>query len=225
MAQDNQALVVPFFRAEPFQDFEATKREGRPIFRDRVVCEIRIAGDRNFAPVVPAHDMWMRENGEDITYAMRFKDAYERFMEGREQVAHGTPLAELPFLTEAKRAELRALKIYTAEALASLDGKPLSNLGQTGRELKNQAQAYLDTARGSAGSVALAREVEVLRAEMAAMRAEDREPVAPVAEPVDDAEEREALKVRIHDLTGQRPRGNPSVATLKETLADLQQEA
>lgn len=222
MAQDNLALVVPFFRAEPYQDFEASKREGRPIFKDRVVCEIRIAGDRNFAPVVPAHDQWIREDGEVITYAMRFKDAYARFMEGREQVAYGTPLSELPFLTEAKRAELRALKIYTAEALASLDGKPLSNLGQTGRELKNQAQAYLDTAKGSAQTVALSLEVEQLRAEMAAMRADA---VAAPEPQTDDSAEREALKEQIHKLTGNRPRGNPSVSTLKETLADLQAEA
>lgn len=224
MAQDNNSLVVPYFRNEPFQDFEASAREGRPIFRDREVCEIRIAGDRNFAPVVPAHDMWQRVDGEEITYAMRFKDAYARFQEGREQVAYGTPLSELPFLTEAKRAELRALKVYTAEALASLDGKPLSNLGQQGRELKNQAQAYLDSAKGSAQTVALSREVEQLREELAAMRA-DAAQATPVDVPADDNVERDALKEQIFKLTGNRPRGNPSVATLKETLADLQAEA
>ena len=223
MAQDNHSLVVPYFRNEPFEDFEASKREGRPIFRDREVCEIRIAGDRNFAPVVPAHDMWMRVDGEEITYAQRFSDAYARFQEGREQVAYGTPLSELPFLTEAKRAELRALKVYTAEALASLDGKPLANLGQQGRELKNQAQAYLDNAKGSAKTVALSREVEQLREELAAMRADASQ--EPAHAPAEDSAEKEALKEQIFKLTGNRPRGNPSVATLKETLADLQAEA
>ena len=221
MAQDNQALVVPYFRAEPYQDFEATKREGRPIFRDREVCEIRIAGDRNFAPVVPAHDMWQRVDGEPITYAQRFADAYARFKDGREQIAAGTPLAELPFLTEAKRAELRALKVYTAEALASLDGKPLSNLGQQGRALKNQAQAYLDNARGNADTSAMAQELAELRATIAEMKS------APTEVPANDTEafEKEQLKEQIQMLTGQRPRGNPSLATLKETLADLQAEA
>src|SRR5690606_35928286 len=106
-----------------------SKAAGRPIFKDMEVVEVRFAGDRNYAPVFPAHSMWKRVDGEEITYARRWPDAYERFKAGQAQVAHGTPLSELPFLTEARRAELRALKVYTAEALASIDGKNLSNLG------------------------------------------------------------------------------------------------
>lgn len=227
--QDNLSLVVPFFRSEPFQDIEASQREGRPIFREREICEMRIAGDRNFRPVVPAHDMWTRIDGEEVTYAQRFSDAYARFKENREQIAVGTPLSELPFLTESKRAELRALNVHTAEALASLDGKPLSNLGMQGRELKTQATAYLENATGSAASTAMAKELALLRAELAEMKAGGAPDYDVIPEPevavADDADEREELKVQIQTLTGQRPRGNPSVATLKETLADLQQDA
>ena len=216
--QNNDALVVPFFKTVAQQDMTASKKAGRPIFKDVEVVEVRIAGDRNFAPVFPAHAMWRRVNGEEVTYAQRFADAYERFAAGKEQVADGTPLSELPFLTEAKRAELRALKVYTAEALASLDGKNLTNLGGQGREMKNQAIAYLEKSTGTAGATALAAEVEALRAELAAVRAGEVEPA-----PADD--EKEALKARIADLTGSRPRGNPSVETLREMLADLTQVA
>ena len=45
----------------------------------------------------------------------------------------------LPFLTEASRAELRALNIYTVEALAAIDGQELKNLGHGGRDMKNKA--------------------------------------------------------------------------------------
>ena len=212
--QNNDALVVPFFKTVAQQDMTASKKAGRPIFKDVEVVEVRIAGDRNFAPVFPAHAMWRRVNGEEVTYAQRFADAYERFAAGKEQVADGTPLSELPFLTEAKRAELRALKVYTAEALASLDGKNLTNLGGQGREMKNQAIAYLEKSTGTAGATALAAEVEALRAELAAVRAGDVEPA-----PADD--EKEALKARIADLTGSRPRGNPSVETLREMLEEM----
>lgn len=233
--QNNDALTVPFFKNMAIQDEAASKAAGRPIYKDMEVVEVRIAGDRNYAPVFPAHSMWMRIDGEPITYAQRWPEAYARFSAGNEQVAAGTPLSELPFLSEAKRAELRALKVYTAEALASLEGKNLAALGTTGREMKNQANAYLATANGSAGTVALAAEVAALRAELAAVRAQDAPFSASgtlaglsgatthnVADP--DAE-KESLKVQITDLTGQRPRGNPSVETLREMLSDLTKAA
>jgi len=215
--QNNDALTVPFFKSVPMIDNAATKAAGRPIYKDQEVVEVRIAGDRNFSPVFPAHAMWQRINGEEITYAQRWPDAYARFQAGKEQVAEGTPLSELPFLTEAKRMELRALKVYTAEALASLDGKQLAALGATGREMKNQAAAYLDSAGSSAGTVALAAEVEALKAELASLRGEA------AATPVEDdaADEKERIKAKIAEMTGQRPRGNPSIETLREMLADL----
>ena len=213
--QNNDALTVPFFKSVPKIDNAATKAAGRPIYKDREVVEVRIAGDRNFAPIFPAHAMWQRINGEEITYAQRWADAYARFQAGKEQIATGTPLAELTFLTEAKRMELRALKVYTAEALASLDGKNLQALGATGREMKNQATAYLDSAGGTAGTVALAAEVETLRAELAALRGEQA--------PADD--EKESLKAQIAEISGQRPKGNPNVETLREMLADMKQVA
>lgn len=217
--QNNDALVVPFFKAIAVPDQAKSKAEGRPIFRDQEVVEVRIAGDRNFAPVFPAHSMWKRVDGEEITYAQRWAAAYTRFKDGREQVADGTPLSELPFLTEAKRAELRSLKVYTAEALASIDGKNLANLGAQGREMKTQAQAYLDTARGTAGVTAMAAKLEALQEEVLALRAAATA-VAPV-EPMDEGGEKSALKEQIEALTGAKPRGNPSVETLREMLADL----
>jgi len=211
--QNNESLVVPFFKAAAVPDAIATKREGRPIFRDVEMCEIRIAGDRNYAPVVPAKSMWRRVDGEEMTYAQRWPEQYSRFREGQEQVASGTPLSELPFLTEAKRAELRGLKIYTAEALASIDGKELRNIGPGGREMKDQATAYLATASGVANTVALSEEIAALRAELDALR-------NPPAD--DEAAEKEAMKARIAELSGQRPRGNPGVDTLRQMLAELE---
>jgi hypothetical protein len=41
--------------------------------------------------------------------------------------------------------------------------------------------------------------------------------------PADD--EKEALKAQIAQITGQRPRGNPSIDTLREMLSDLTTEA
>lgn len=221
--QNNDALTVPFFKTVASEDANASKKAGRPIFKDMEVVEVRIAGDRNFAPVFPAHAMWKRIDGEEITYAQRFKDAYALFTAGKEQVAAGTPLSELPFLTEAKRAELRALKIYTAEALASLDGKNLTALGGEGRDLKNQAMAYLEKSGGTASTVALTAEVEALKAQLAEMQSVDAAmDTIPAA---DEDGEKEALKAMIAEATGSRPRGNPSIETLREMAADLTESA
>ena len=210
--QNNDALVVPFFKSVAVEDEKASKKAGRPIFKDMEVVEIRIAGDRNFAPVFPAHSMWRRVDGDEITYADRWPDAYARFKEGQEQVAHGTPLSELPFLTEGKRQELRGLKVYTAEALASLDGKNLTNLGPKGREFKDQAAAYLERAKGVAVDTALRARIEELEAIVANGGGSTG---------AEDQSERDILKAQIAEKTGAKPRGNPSVETLREMLAEL----
>lgn len=224
MIQNNDSLITPFFKNVAIQDMNASKEAGRPIFKDMTVCEVRIAGDRNFAPVVPAHSMWKRIDGEEVTYAERWAAQYQRFMENAVQVADGTPLSELPFLTEAKRQELRALKVYTAEALASLDGKNLNALGAHGRELKNKATAYLENASGSATVTKLAEKVAQLEALLAEQGGPapvlDAAPAA-LAEPADE-DERETLKARYAELTGARPRGNPSIETLRNMVAEAQ---
>ena len=210
--QNNDALVVPFFKSVAVEDEKASKKAGRPIFKDLEVVEIRIAGDRNFAPVFPAHSMWRRVDGEELSYADRWPDAYARFREGQEQVADGTPLSELPFLTEGKRQELRSLKVYTAEALASLDGKNLTNLGPKGREFKDQATAYLERAKGVATDTALRARIEELEALVANGGGSTG---------AEDQSERDILKAQIAEKTGAKPRGNPSVETLREMLAEL----
>ena len=62
----------------------------------------------------------------------------------------------------------------------------------------------------------MAAEMEDLRAQLAALQ-------ATAGLPADG--EKEALKAQIADLTGSRPKGNPSVETLREMLSDLKQAA
>lgn len=222
--QDNDSLVVPFFKNVAQHDEQASKKAGRPIYHDMEIVEVRIAGDRNFAPVFPAHAMWRRIDGDEITYAQRWPKQYARFQENQIQIADGTPLSELTFLTEAKRKELQGLKVYTAEALASLDGKNLAALGQGGRVMKNQAEAFLKSASGTAQTVALAAEVADLRAQLAAMRGEVMAQAEPEQEPADD-DGKQALKEQYKELVGSYPRGNPSIETLQRMVDEAQAAA
>lgn len=232
MASPDDA-VVAVFKNMPVHDKAKSQEAGRPIFRDREVVEIRFGGDRNRVGVFPAHAVWKYQPDEygsnrGITYAERFSAQYQRFKANKQQVQDGTPLDDLPFLTEAKRSELRGLSIYTAEALASLDGQALKSLGQGGRELKNQAQAYLDAATGSSKVTAMASEIAFLKEQVAALlnannapKPASPEPVKELAEVVPDYTDEnlagmsdDDLKAFIKEKTGSAPRGNPAHDTL-----------
>lgn len=234
MADANDLLVVKF-KADKIKNDAKSKEAGRPIFDDIELCEIRAAGDRNTVKVFPAHAFhrWIN-NGEDgaqekQTYAERWRDQYRRFKEGRDQIQEGTPLSELPFLTEAKRAELRALSIYTAETLAALDGQPLKTLGSGGRALKDQAAGYIANATGSAEVTRMAAEIEALKAQLEGMGASPRPAPPPVVdepEAIDFSAFEEAdLKAYIADKTGSRPKGNPNHDTLVRMAAEATAEA
>ena len=114
------------------------------------------------------------------------------------------------------------MTIYTAEALATLDGNPLKQFVMVGRTLKEQAQAYLAKATDSAAVTRLAAENESLKAALLQMQAAQQQ--APSQElattPFDDMDE-ESLKEWIKDSSGSRPRGNPSLETLRRMATEI----
>ena len=223
----NSNLIVPRFFIHTVPNDAKSKAAGRPIFDEMEVCEIRMAANRQTVGVFPAHEVWKivdtDEGGrEPRTYAMRFSEQYKKFKSGEAQAMSGTPLEELPFLTASKRLELKALNIYTAETLAALDGQPLKILGMGGRELKTQAQAYIAKAIGSADVTRFAAENELLKQQMDDLRAQvaalSSKPPAPAVHEETgspfNAWEDPDIKNWIDEQTGQRPKGNPSHATL-----------
>jgi hypothetical protein len=167
--QGDDLLVVTFFN-HTIVNPSKTAQEGRPIFDDVVVCQIRTPGGRNTVPVFPALAFcgWIDDpiTGEQKpqTYAERFSKQYRQFKEQQQQTISGTPIDYAPFLTEGKRAELRAMAVYTIEQLAHIDGQELKNLGLQGREWKNLAIEYLVESKSGAS-------IETMRAELEALRA------------------------------------------------------
>jgi len=223
MAKEDTRLVVTFENFPKLNE-SLSKEAGRPIFEDLEICRIRMSGDRLQAPAFPAHaeapgglddeDGYSRPG----TYAEKYPEQYARFKKGEAQTQAGTPLEALPFLTPAKTKELKGLNIYTAEALAALDGQNLKTLGQGGRDWKNQAQAYLDNASGSAAATRLATENEYLKQQLEELRSERAQYGTPPAEPPVASEYEtfsdDELKAYIKLKTQVAPRGNPSHSTL-----------
>jgi hypothetical protein len=142
--QDDEKGVTAAFEMFPTVNIAKSKIAGRPIYDEIELCRIYLAGNKQTVGAFPAHDVWnyqkqMTEWGTEermpVTYAMRFNRQYLEFKSGGKQSFSGTLLTELPFLTSAKRLELKALNIHTAETLASIDSNALKMLGAGGREL------------------------------------------------------------------------------------------
>lgn len=162
-------LIVPRFYIGTKPNPRASQEAGRPIFKQMEMCELRFAGDRRKVSVFPAHEIEpnaTRERGKDTTYAELYADQYRSFKATEQQEVSGTPLSEAPFLTEARRKELRAVNVHSVEALASIDGAPLKNLGPGGREDKEKAMAYLAKAADSADVTAMASQIAALQQQL-----------------------------------------------------------
>lgn len=171
--RDPDATAIAVFKYWPVKNEAKSLEAGRPIYDDVEIVEIRFAGSREMRPL-PAHarshyqsDMF---SGEQIpvTYAQRFRHQYEQFKAHAVQTKTGTPLQFVNFIPESKRMELEALSIYTVEALATIDGAELKNLGYNGRELKNQAMDYIEASKSGAAALQMKAELEasVARAKM-----------------------------------------------------------
>lgn len=248
MAQTENASITPVFYTEVVQDVVATRLAGRPIMVEEDRVEYRIAGNRNFVPHFQAHEFHEWVEGEQVTHAMRWPNEYRKFKETGGNVSKGTPLQNLPGLTPVQISTLKALAVFSIEALASMEGRELKNLGPGGHSMKQAAQKYLSAAGGRTEMKTVMEELAALKAQneelariVAASRPEAVEqPVytetsdpswaeaaaafddAPeVAEPYADKSDDE-LKADIKRLAGRGVPGQPNRATLVGMLKDLE---
>ena len=210
-ARDPDANIVASFKNHAVKNEGKSAQAGRPIFDDVEVCELRYPGSRNVG-VYPATSFshWATdpESGEQVkvTYAERFPRQYQQFKARSQQTKSGTPLDYVPFLTEGKRAELRALNIYTVEQLAAIDGQELKNLGPGGRDFKNRATEYLQTSDGNAVNTQMAAELETLRARNVVLE-EDNQRLAATSEGEFADMSLEQIRAYITTHTGHPPLG------------------
>ena len=173
--------AVPRFYMGLVQNELKSKEAGRPIYDDIEMIEIKWAGNTKSELHAPASDRCdrpLRNPQNNDRYYVRWREhpdfakAYESFKAGQGGTVQGTPLSELPFLTEGRRAELRAINIHSAEQLAGLTGAQIGKYGFGMGDLCKQAQNYLERAKGTELDVRHEREKDEMRAEMAALRAQ-----------------------------------------------------
>jgi len=178
LTQEVRPTVI--FRNNATPNEAKSKDAGRPIYDDMEVCDIFFPGMvKERVPTCRALDQadWVDDpimgTRRPRTYMEKYQAEYQAFKAGAAQTASGTPIEELPFLTEGKRLELKhGLKIFTAEQLAGLDGVALKALGAGGRDMVERAQAYLQSAAEGADTAHLRDALAERDAKLAAMQAQ-----------------------------------------------------
>jgi hypothetical protein len=174
---DTRHLHITFF-IDPIENPAKSRAEGRPIFEEREMVEIKFVGDPKKILAAPAHEKFTRDraSGQWVTYAQAYHRHYEAFKTGEAAKGEGTPIEELPFISAARRAELKALHVHTAEALSSLEGASLERAGMYARELRDKAKAYIEKAKGSAVEMKLVEENAELKRRLEALESKMAEP-------------------------------------------------
>ena len=240
--------VTPLFKYFTRENVNASEREGHAVMETFVGVEVRIGGSKLYSPVFPADAQWMRDGHRIITYAERWPEQYKAFMEGNQQMAAGTPLENLSGqgITPSQLSLCRALKIYSIEGLASLEGQNLRSLGMHANVLKKMATDYLNNRVSGASLAEIAAmqtriaDLETMIASLEAMASTQSKPKAMIAIPEKEATPKEIdealrkadldfeamadddLKEWIAQKSGAgKPRGNPSHETLVSMAKEL----
>jgi len=150
----DDALWVEFYPRQVELGF-ASEQAGRPIYEERTYVKIVAPGSNGKT----VNDREANESDK-----RRFPRHWAFYQDKNKDTSIiGTPLTECTFITRTLAEELKAVKIYTAEQLASLGDDMLMRLGPGFRAHKAKAVAHLDAAKTQAPIAKLAAENEALK--------------------------------------------------------------
>ncbi len=158
--QNIPQLGVGFFM-RPVQHAKQSKLAGHPVFVDREWFVCVIPGDKNSRIERPASD----------TDKKRFPVTYAAFRATEQQAqVTGFRIEEWPQISRAQAWTFKAAHIYTVEALAEVSDANVDKLGQSGRELRSKAQAFVAMAKDTAAVQAIKAESDRKDATLADMQ-------------------------------------------------------
>lgn len=203
-------------------DIQATEEAGRPIERKVPMFKYKQIGDKLSETHVPATEgiVYNRQSGDRISAAQLWQDEYQGFLKGEGEAGSGTPLAAAGIPGSwVKNLEGQGIR-FCEQLLKTPDGA-IAKLGMGARQVRDQVKDYMDRLEGSVDVLAMQRELEALKAQLA-----QKDATAPVAE--DDTIRKaladlddDALKIYIKENGGEVPRGRASRDTLMSTAVDL----
>lgn len=140
---------LPFVRFEtrPIEDRDATIREGRYIAMDVDYAIIQPAGAKD--TIEKRVDEWFATfmRPEKMQLGAQYRAMYDAWKQGKEIPLDGTSVRIWPVLSPAQVENLIACNLRTIEDVAAANEDAMRRMGMGGRALKQQAQAWLDSAR------------------------------------------------------------------------------
>lgn len=137
MNPNEQRRLPAVFYYEAVENKHKSALEGRPIFDEILYINIIRPGDKTT-------DIHRKATDKDKQNYARELDL---FLRKGEQAISGTPIEQLTFLNRAQIAELKAMNVFSVEALSSLDDRS-AFMGW--RDLRNKANAFLAMAKDQA---------------------------------------------------------------------------
>lgn len=132
-AEADKSLMVRFFYKNVQNKMES-QALGRPVFKEKVYIEIRVAGQRDVQACRPA-------THQDKQRFPRHLEAFEKRVE---PPTEGMPLVEWPKITRTQAEELAFSNVKTVEQLAGMKDSNLQKI-MGGYGLRDKAVKWLET--------------------------------------------------------------------------------
>ena len=159
----DSVMVARFYKKAVRNNF-LSKKEGRPIFEDKIYIEYYPAGQRLLVMDVPAMDHHKQRFAHQWAY-------YQTTQTGDKSSA-GTPLSQWAILSPADVENLKGMKFETVDNIAGASDAVLQTLGMglagmAPHVLRARAQAYLTAAKDTAIPQQQAEDIEVLKKQLA----------------------------------------------------------
>lgn len=161
--------------------------------KDVDFVSIMPAGDRNLK-VDRRVDEWLDQLTQRVKQGMGnvqhldyFKTAYKTWKETQEIPVNGTPIKAWPVISPAQAQNILSANIRTIEDLAMANEETLMRIGMGARALKEKAIAWLSTANDTGKiaeeNAAMKVQLAQLVADMAEIRAANKELMEELAKP------------------------------------------
>jgi len=151
--------TIPRFHIEAVPNPVSSAAAGRPIYDPEERVQIIQPGNPN-SPVLKVTE----------EHKQRWPEHYARLRQGEDFKGDGTPLEQWAFLKKTMVMELKALNIHTIEQCAGLSDLACQNIGMGGREMRENAKAYLDEAAAMAITSAAIADREAAQSQVASLQ-------------------------------------------------------
>lgn len=150
------------FGLYPIEDGKKTQEAGYPVFKDVEFVKIVVPGEKLSMVFQPATD----------DYRRRFPEAYRAYKNREHTPTEGMPITEWAAISRSQAYTLKAMNVFTVEALAEVSDNHIDKLGGNARELREKAKTWLADAKGGAAALKVAEEKQALADELSGLKAQ-----------------------------------------------------